>query len=344
MTGTGSPPPDGTNDAMVWARGLKKSYGQVRVLDGVDLTVPAGTVHALLGPNGAGKTTTVRILSTLLRPDAGSATVAGHDVVRAPYRVRTAMSLTGQYAAVDELLSGEENLLMMARLSRLSRADARRRVTELLTAFDLTDARRRLVKTYSGGMRRRLDLAASLVARPPVIFLDEPTTGLDPRSRQAMWDAVRELVATGVTVLLTTQYLEEADRLADQISVLDRGRVIAEGTAEELKARIPGEHVDLFLADAEAVAHAAAGLGDRVVAVEPAARRLRVPTDGSARQVRELLEHLERRGIAVERLALHRPTLDDVFLELTGTPSVLGDLARAAHDASADPAGTEVAG
>lgn len=302
---------------MIRATGLRKSFGRARVLDGVDLTVPAGTVHALLGPNGAGKTTMVRILTTLLPADGGTATVAGHDVRRSPELVRAAMSLTGQYAAVDELLTGEENLLMMGRLSRLGRAAARRRADELLAEFELLDARGRRVKTYSGGMRRRLDLAISLVARPPVIFLDEPTTGLDPRSRQVMWDAVRQLVDSGVTVLLTTQYLEEADRLADRITVLDHGRVIAEGTAEELKSRIPGEHLDLYFADDETLGRAATDLAGRVTQVDAPTRRLRVPTDGSARQVRELLDRLDQRRITVERLALHRPSLDDVFLELT---------------------------
>nr|MDT0657120.1 ATP-binding cassette domain-containing protein [Micromonospora sp. DSM 115978] len=305
-------------DAVVQARGIEKSYGRLRVLDGVDLTVDRGTVLALLGPNGAGKTTMVRILATLIQADAGTATVAGHDVRRAPDRVRAALSLTGQYAAVDELLTGEENLVMMARLHRLDRASARRRADDLLAEFDLTRARGRLTKTYSGGMRRRLDLAISLIARPPLIVLDEPTTGLDPRSRQQVWSVVRDLADSGVTVLLTTQYLEEADRLADRITVLDQGRVIAEGTADDLKARVGGERVELSFTSRELRDRAATELAGRAGPVEPPGWRLDVPTDGTAAQVRHLLDDLDRRGVPVDRLALRRPSLDDVFLALTG--------------------------
>jgi ABC-2 type transport system ATP-binding protein len=291
--------------------GLTKSFGELPVLTGLDLCVEAGTVFALLGPNGAGKTTTVRILSTLLAADGGTATVAGHDVAREPMQVRGALSLTGQYAAVDEVLTGRENLLMMARLRHLRRRAARTRTAELLERFDLGAACDRRAATYSGGMKRRLDLAMSLVSEPQVVVLDEPTTGLDPRSRRDVWDAVSELAASGATVLLTTQYLEEADRLADRIAVIDGGRVVAEGSADELKARLGDETVELFFADREALDQAARAVdGARA---EPERLCLRVPSDGSADGVRRLLEQIDD----VERLALHRPSLDDVFLTLT---------------------------
>ncbi|MEV0397289.1 ATP-binding cassette domain-containing protein [Polymorphospora rubra] len=306
-----------TDDPIIRANGLTKSFGKFTALADVDLTVARGSIHALLGPNGAGKTTTVRILSTLLRPDAGTATVAGHDLLRHPDRVRASISLTGQYAAVDELLTGEENLVMMGRLGRLGGRAARRRAGELLERFDLTDARRRTVRTYSGGMRRRLDLAASLVTEPPLIFLDEPTTGLDPRSRQAMWDMVRELAATDVTVLLTTQYLEEADRLADRITVVDGGRVIAEGTAEQLKAQVGDERVELRLAGLDDFDRALRDLGDRALRPDRDNRSVSVPTDGSATQLRALLDTMAARDVTVTRVELHRPTLDDAFLALT---------------------------
>src|SRR5690606_24519424 len=293
--------------------------GRIEVLVGVDLSIERGTVHALLGPNGAGKTTTVRILSTLLRPDAGSATVAGYDVLREPERVRESIGVTGQYAAVDELLTEEENLRVMARLARLRRAEARRRCNELLELFDLTSAARRLVKTYSGGMRRRLDLAISLLARPPVIFLDEPTTGLDPRSRQAMWDVITGLVGDGVTLLLTTQYLEEADRLAKRITFIDRGRVVAEGTPEQLKSQIGAEQVELHLTTVDAVQKAVAELGDRAQHSDEEQRQVLVTTDGSAAAVRALLDHMAAAAVPVERISLRRPSLDDVFLSLTET-------------------------
>jgi ABC-2 type transport system ATP-binding protein len=302
--------------AVIEARGLTKSYGEVRVLRGIDLTVAAGTVFALLGPNGAGKTTAVRILATLIRPDGGTAAVAGHDVLRHPREVQRAISLTGQYAAVDELLTGEENLLMLGRLRRLGRRGARRRAAELLAEFDLADGGHRLVRTYSGGMRRRLDLAASLVVAPQVLFLDEPTTGLDPRSRQTTWTAVRALAGGGVTVLLTTQYLEEADQLADRVAFLDHGRIIAEGTPAELKGQLSGERVELRIGAAAMVDRAAAVLGGDLVA-DPARGSLLVPTDGSAAGVRELLNRLDAAGVAVDRVAVHRPTLDDVFLTMT---------------------------
>jgi ABC-2 type transport system ATP-binding protein len=289
---------------------LTKSFGALPVLTGLDLRVRTGSVFALLGPNGAGKTTTVRILSTLLRADGGRARVAGHDVAAEPERVRRAISLTGQYAAVDEMLTGRENLLLMGKLRHLRRRTARRRAGELLEQFDLAVAAGRRVATYSGGMRRRLDLAMSLVSEPPVLFLDEPTTGLDPRSRRDVWDAVLRLTASGVTVLLTTQYLEEADRLADRIAVIDGGRVVAEGTAQELKSRVGSETVELFFPDVGTLGDAAIELDAR-----PDLERLslRVATDGSAASVRELLDRVD----GVERLDLHRPTLDEAFLALT---------------------------
>ncbi|GAA0796732.1 ATP-binding cassette domain-containing protein [Spirilliplanes yamanashiensis] len=292
---------------------LSKRYGATEVLRGLDLTVRAGSVFALLGPNGAGKTTLVRILATLVEPDAGRATVAGHDVVRERRRVQEAISLTGQHTAVDELLTGTENLVMAARLRRFGRRDARRRAAELLDEFDLAAAGHRLARTYSGGMRRRLDLAMSLVRAPRVLFLDEPTTGLDPRSRQTTWDAVAALARAGVTVLLTTQYLEEADQLADRVALLDRGAIIADGTPDELKARLAGDRVELAVPEAAA---ALAVLGAR--AAHDAARgTVTVPTDGSAAAVRALLNTLDTHGVRVDRVAVHRPTLDDVFLTLT---------------------------
>ncbi|WP_435190812.1 ABC transporter ATP-binding protein [Streptomyces sp. bgisy126] len=305
------------------ATGLSKSHGAVRVLDALDLRVAEGTVFALLGPNGAGKTTTVRILATLTRPDAGHARVAGHDIVTERSRVRRAISLTGQYAAVDETQTGAENLRTAARLSGLSRPAAARRTAELLERFHLTEAADRLTRTYSGGMRRRLDLAAGLVRDPGttrVMFLDEPTTGLDPRSRQELWEAVRELSAAGTTVFLTTQYLEEADRLADRITVLGAGRTLATGTAAELKSRYAGHRLDLVARDREAYLRLTSAAAPVTTAPETLA--LGVPTDGSAAHVRGLLDVLdpERRDIA--RFALHTATLDDVFLALTDTTAL----------------------
>ena len=289
--------------------GLRKAYRETHVLNGLDLQIAPGEVFALLGRNGAGKTTTVRILATLLAPDAGTARVAGHDVVKDPKAVRAAISVTAQEAAVDGLLTGAENLNMMARLRRVKQ----RRTRELLEQFDLADAADRRVETYSGGMRRRLDLAMSLIARPQVIFLDEPTTGLDPRSRAAVWDAVKQLADDGTTILLTTQYLEEADRLADRIALVADGRIAAEGTADELKASIAGESVELFFADAETLTAAAAivrGIED------PERLSLSVAADG-AEDVRRVLDELAGRGLPAERLELHKPTLDEVFLALT---------------------------
>ncbi|MEV4515872.1 ATP-binding cassette domain-containing protein [Dactylosporangium sp. NPDC049525] len=299
------------------AAGLTKSYGKLDVLTGVDLAVPAGTVFSLLGPNGAGKTTTVRILATLLRPDGGQARVAGYDVVRQRRQVRGAISLTGQYAAVDELQSGLENLRMMGRLSGLSATAATRRAGELLERFDLAAAGNRRAGTYSGGMRRRLDLAAGLVGTPSVIFLDEPTTGLDLTSRQAMWQVIAGLVTSGVTVFLTTQYLDEADRLADRIAVVDHGRVVAEGTPTDLKRRFGDQRLDLEITDRAGWEAIAGHLGGRVVQRDPDRLTLGVTTDGSAAHVRAVLDEIDPDRTVVHRFSLHSATLDDVFLALT---------------------------
>jgi ABC-2 type transport system ATP-binding protein len=301
------------------ATGLRKSFGDQVVLDGLDLVVPPGTVFALLGANGAGKTTTVRILSTLISADAGDAQVAGHDLGREPDAVRAAIGVTGQFSAVDNLLTGRENLLLMADLHHLARGEGRRRATQLLDQFDLTEAGRKPASTYSGGMRRRLDLAMTLVGSPQVIFLDEPTAGLDPRGRRNMWQIIRDLVASGVTIFLTTQYLEEADELADRIVVLHHGRLVAEGTAGELKRRIPGGHVSLRFADARGleVAMSILGEGER----DDAALTLRVPSDGSLRSLKILIDRLDDRAIEVDELSVRTPDLDDVFLALTGDAS-----------------------
>ena len=299
------------------ATGLRKSYGDKVVLDGIDITVPAGTTFALLGPNGAGKTTTVQILSTLTRADAGDIRVAGHDLATQPDAVRDAIGVTGQFSAVDMLLTGEENLRLMADLRHMGRAAGRRRAAELLDQFDLREPGRKPVSTYSGGMRRRLDLAMTLVGDPRVIFLDEPTTGLDPRSRRGVWQIIRDLVRDGVTIFLTTQYLEEADELADRIALLDHGRLIAEGTPAELKRLVPGGHVSLqFAAPAELDAAARLLGGKR----DDESLTLQVPSDGRARSLRVLLDDLDRAGLDVGELSLHTPDLDDVFLALTGTP------------------------
>jgi ABC-2 type transport system ATP-binding protein len=296
---------------------LTKSYRSVCVLDGIDLRVPAGTVFALLGPNGAGKTTTVRILATLVTPDGGSACVAGHDVVADRHGVRRRISLTGQYAALDELQTGRENLEMMGRLSRLRARAARARAAELLEQFDLADAADRRVAGYSGGMRRRLDLAASLVANPEVIFLDEPTTGLDPRARRAMWEVVTGLTEAGVTVFLTTQYLDEAERLADKIAVLDRGRVVAEGSARELKQRVGGARLDLQLADASSYQQLIDCLGARAMHFDRSTLTIGAATDGSAADIRGLFGELDPEGTRIVRFELRTVSLDDVFMTLT---------------------------
>lgn len=305
---------------MVDVSGIEKSYGATQVLDGITLQIATGTAFALLGPNGAGKTTLIRILATLVRPDAGTALINRHDLRTERAAVQSSFSLTGQHAAVDEMLTGRENLLMMGRLRRLGRRDARRRADELLAQFDLVDAAHRTAKTYSGGMRRKLDLAISLITRPPLIFLDEPTVGLDPRSREALQLAVLDLIAAGVTILLTTQYLDEADRLASRIALLDGGRIIADGTPDQLKASISGEVAALEFADDTAFRRAVAGLsalrpGD--LTTDPACRIIEVSTDGSAESVRVLLNLLDREGAQVQRVSLHRPSLDDVFLSLT---------------------------
>jgi ABC-2 type transport system ATP-binding protein len=300
--------------------GLRKSYrdkdGDKIVLDGIDLAVPEGTVFSLLGPNGAGKTTTVQILSTLIPADGGTIQVAGHDLAREPDDVRGAIGVTGQYSAVDKLPTGEEKVLLMADLWHLSRKDGKRKAAELLERFDLADAARKTAATYSGGMQRRLDLAMTLVGDPRLIFLDEPTTGLDPRSRRSMWQIVRELTAGGVTIFLTTQYLEEADELADQIALLDHGRLIAEGTPDELKRLIPGGHIQLTLTDTHSLdtARDLVGAG----AADPETLTLQVPSDGSVRAIRELLALLDERSIDIADMSVHTPDLDDVFLTLTG--------------------------
>jgi ABC-2 type transport system ATP-binding protein len=300
------------------ATGLRRSYGDNEVLKGVDLFVERGTVFSLLGANGAGKTTMVKILSTLIRADGGSATVAGHDVASDPDAVRAAIGVTGQFSAVDNLMTGRENLKLMADLHHLGRAEGRAKAEQLLEKFDLVDAADKSALTYSGGMRRRLDLAMTLVGSPQVIFLDEPTTGLDPRSRRGMWEIVRRLVADGVTIFLTTQYLDEADELADRIAVLDHGKIVAEGTADELKRRIPGGHVLLQFTDLRHLEDATRVVGN--ASRDGEALELRVPNDGSVRSLKALLDRLDDNAVLVDSLSMHTPDLDDVFLALTGDP------------------------
>jgi ABC-2 type transport system ATP-binding protein len=298
--------------------GLRKTFGDKVVLDGIDLRVAQGTIFALLGPNGAGKTTMVQILSTLIGADAGEMAVGGHDLARDPDAVRSAIGVTGQFSAVDNLLTGEENLLLMADLRHLDRAEGRRRAAELLDRFELVEAAGKPAGTYSGGMRRRLDLAMGLIGDPRIIFLDEPTAGLDPRSRRTMWQIIRDLVADGVTIFLTTQYLEEADELADQVALLDHGRLIAEGSPEALKRRVPGGHVRLQFADQEGLKSAARALG--ASARDDDALTLEVPSDGGVRSLRGLLDQLDGASVEVDSLSVHLPDLDDVFLALTGQP------------------------
>ncbi|MFJ7423915.1 ATP-binding cassette domain-containing protein [Streptomyces uncialis] len=326
--GDGRPSP-----AAVCAVGLRKSYGEKAVLDGIDLRIPAGSVFALLGPNGAGKTTTVKILSTLIAADAGDVRVGGHDVAADPQSVRAAIGVTGQFSAVDGLITGEENMLLMADLHHLSKSEGRRVAAELLARFDLVEAAKRPASAYSGGMKRRLDLAMTLVGSPRIIFLDEPTTGLDPRSRHNMWGIIRGLVSDGVTVLLTTQYLDEADELADRIAVLTDGRIAAEGTAEELKRLIPGGHIRLRFNDPAAYRSAADALREVTLprargsarpggVPDDAALSLSIPSDGSQRELRSVLDRLDSAGIEADELTVHTPDLDDVFFALTGPAGI----------------------
>ncbi len=300
---------------MIETRGLRKSFGDHVVLDGIDLNVAAGTIFALLGPNGAGKTTIVQILSTLIGADAGQARVAGHNLAHEPDAVRAAIGVTGQFSAVDNLLTGEENLLLMADLHHLGRSEGKLRAAALLDRFDLAGAARKTPATYSGGMRRRLDLAMTLVGDPRVIFLDEPATGLDPRSRHTMWQIIRDLVASGVTILLTTQYLDEADELADRIAVLDQGKLVAQGTPDELKRRIPGGHIRLQFADTSGLEAAARTLGE--VVRDDNELTLQIPTDGSVRSLRAVLDRLDHEALAVNGVSVHTPDLDDVFFAIT---------------------------
>ncbi|AOR31534.1 ABC transporter [Streptomyces fodineus] len=320
MTATGtSSAPNATAQAIT-ATGLRKSYGDKVVLDGIDLAVPEGTIFSLLGPNGAGKTTAVKILSTLISADAGGIRVGGHDLAADPQAIRAAIGVTGQFSAVDGLITGEENMLLMADLHHLSKSEGRRSAAELLERFDLVDAAKKPASTYSGGMKRRLDLAMTLVGNPRIIFLDEPTTGLDPRSRHNMWQIIRELVSDGVTVFLTTQYLEEADELADRIAVLNDGRIAAEGSAEELKRLIPGGHVRLRFTDPAAYQSATSAL--REAARDDEALSLQIPSDGTQRELRSILDWLDTAGIEADELTVHTPDLNDVFFALTGGANV----------------------
>ncbi|MFJ3661875.1 ATP-binding cassette domain-containing protein [Streptomyces sp. NPDC090119] len=320
----------------IYAEGLVKTFGDVRALDGVDLDVPEGTVLGLLGPNGAGKTTTVRCLTTLLRPDSGKAVVAGVDVMKHPDTVRRSIGLSGQFAAVDEYLTGRENLQMVGRLYQMRGKAAKERAAELLEQFHLADAADRPAKTYSGGMRRRLDLAAALVVSPPVMFMDEPTTGLDPRNRQQLWEVIQQLVSGGTTLLLTTQYLEEADHLAHDIAVVDHGRVIAQGTSDQLKARTGGERVEVVVHERDRIAATAEvlrALGKGETTIEEHTRKLTVPVTGGAKLLAEVIRELDTRGIEIDDIALLRPTLDDVFLSLTGHTAEAGpDTAKDAEN------------
>ncbi|MEV6763905.1 ATP-binding cassette domain-containing protein [Streptomyces sp. NPDC051105] len=339
------------SELAIEATGLRKAYGDKTVLDGIDIRVPAGTIFSLLGPNGAGKTTAVNILSTLLSADAGQARIAGHDVTAEAQSVRAAIGVTGQFSAVDGLITGEENMLLMADLHHLSKSEGRRVTAELLERFDLTEAAKKPASTYSGGMKRRLDIAMTLVGSPRIIFLDEPTTGLDPRSRHTMWQIIRELVSGGTTVFLTTQYLDEADQLADRIAVLNGGKLVAEGTAEELKRLVPGGHVRLRFSDPVAYEQAATALRETTL---PHARlrsrggtpidealALQIPSGGSQRELRAILDWLDAAGIEADELSVHTPDLDDVFFALTGSPVAV--TANAANAASAANTAKETA-
>jgi len=306
---------------------LHKSFGEQRVLTGIDLEIPAGTIFSLLGPNGSGKTTLVRILATLTRPDMGEVRVFGHDLTREAATVRALIGVTGQFTAVDKVLTGAENLQLTGRLLHLSGEQIRARRDELLKRFDLAEAADKLADTYSGGMRRRLDLAMSLMGRPRLLFLDEPTTGLDPRSRRELWAVIRELAAEGVTILLTTQYLEEADQLADRIAVLDGGRIVAQGTAGELKQRVPGGHIGVFFADTPTLTAATTALGATDHHADPEQLSVRIPSDGSAADIKHVLDRLADHDVTIERLAVHTPDLDDVFFALTGQPTTAGTAA-----------------
>ncbi|MEV6427984.1 ATP-binding cassette domain-containing protein [Nocardia sp. NPDC051463] len=304
------------NNAAIAASGLRKTYGDKTILDGIDLNIDAGTIFSLLGPNGAGKTTTVNVLTTLQKVDGGTAHIAGHDITVEPEAVRKMIGVTGQFAAVDDLLTGAENLHLMADLHHMRAAEGKRVVNALLERFDLTGSAHKLASTYSGGMRRKLDLAMTLVTKPAIVFLDEPTTGLDPRSRRTMWEIVRELTADGVTIFLTTQYLEEADQLADRIAVLDQGRIVAEGTPEELKRRVPGSHIRLRFAGAMELEAAARILPGATRDDEALA--LRIPGDGGTKSLRDLLDRLAAHSIESDEVSIHTPDLDDVFFALTG--------------------------
>lgn len=324
-----------TDEPMIETSGLRKSYGSHAVLDGVDVSVPRGRIFALLGPNGAGKTTTVNILTTLIRPGGGSARIAGHDVVHDAAKVRGSIGLTGQYAAVDEFQTGEENLVMMCSLAHLGRRAARARTAELLERFDLVEPARKRVATYSGGLRRRLDLAISLIGMPPVVILDEPTTGLDPRSRGALWQTIRELAAAGTSVLLTTQYLEEADQLADAIGVIDDGRMIAAGTPDELKRRVSGEHVTLAFADAATFERARAVPFGASTRFDDESLSVLAPTADPVATIRELLAAADGAGLPIDGVSVVKPTLDDVFLSLTGRPGGTRDAVPTTEEVAA---------
>ncbi|WP_336115213.1 ATP-binding cassette domain-containing protein [Streptomyces sp. PTD9-10] len=309
--------PTTDHELAIAATGLRKSFGDRTVLDGIDIQVPAGTIFSLLGPNGAGKTTAVKILSTLISADGGQARIAGHDLTVQAQAVRAAIGVTGQFSAVDGLITGEENMLLMADLHHLSKREGRQVTAELLERFDLTEAAKKPASTYSGGMKRRLDIAMTLVGSPRIIFLDEPTTGLDPRSRHTMWQIIRELVSDGVTVFLTTQYLDEADELADRIAVLNNGKIVAQGSAEELKRLVPGGHVRLRFSDPTAYERAATAL--REASRDDESLALQIPSDGSQRELRAILDWLDAAGIEADELTVHTPDLDDVFFALTGT-------------------------